>query len=95
MNERFSYSGSAVIDGVQLPNVRLQENPPEGGLRSWEGSAVFHVSEAPEGFPANLDLNSPVLIELADGRRGQVLGFVNFDGTRWTIDLQGTGPAPN
>jgi hypothetical protein len=95
MNERFSYHGSATIGGVQLPNVQLLENVPDGGMRSWEGSAVFHASEAPEGFPASLDLNSPVLIELADGREGQVLGFVSFDGSHWTVDLQGTGPAPS
>ncbi|MER7801238.1 hypothetical protein ABTX71_12995 [Streptomyces parvulus] len=95
MTERFRYSGTATVDGVHLPNVRLQENPPEGEMRSWEGSASFPAADAPEGFPANLDLGSTATVELPDGRKGQAL-ITNtaFDGHRWTVELTGTGPAP-
>lgn len=95
MNERFSYRGPATIGGVRLPNVRLQENIPDGGLRSWEGSASFAAADAPEGFPANLDLGKVASVELPDGRTGQALVTNNtFDGRHWTVELQGSGRAP-
>ena len=95
MNERFSYHGPATVGGVRLPNVGLQENLPDGGLRSLEGSASFPAADAPAGFPADLDLGSVASVELPDGRTGQVL-ITNtaFDGRQWTVELQGTGPAP-
>ncbi|SDM46778.1 hypothetical protein SAMN04487981_101617 [Streptomyces sp. cf386] len=95
MTERFTYSGSATIGGVQLPNVRLQENAPDGGLRSWEGSARFSASDTPEGFPGDLEGPQSVLIELPDGRTGQVLvTSIGFNGAHWSVGLLGTGPAP-
>ncbi|MEU6649497.1 hypothetical protein ABZ904_08620 [Streptomyces sp. NPDC046900] len=95
MSERFSYSGSATIAGVPVPNVVLQEDAPDGGLRSWRGLASFNVAEAPEGFPGELDTGGPVPVELHDGRTGEVLvRGIGFNGGRWTVDLLGTGPAP-
>ncbi len=95
MNERFSYRGSATIGGLLLPNVELRENASDGGLRSWEGSASFPVSDAPEGFPRNFETGGPLPVELADGRRGEIfVQGVGFDGSRWNVDLLGTGPAP-
>ncbi|MGW4886922.1 hypothetical protein [Streptomyces murinus] len=93
MNERFTYRGSATVGGVQLPNVELQEKAVESGLQAWEGSARFAMTRAPDGFPGSLDINGRVLIELADGRRGEVFATnVEFDGTHWSVDLLGNGP---
>jgi hypothetical protein len=95
MNERFSFSSSATVGGLSLPNVRLRETDEGSGLRSWQGSARFRVADAPEGFPGSLDTSGRVTVELADGRRGD--GFVtsvNFDGSLWIVDLVGTGPVP-
>jgi hypothetical protein len=95
MNERFAYSGSAVIGGVQLPNVRLHENASDGGLRSWEGSARFSAGDTPDGFPGDLEGPESAPIELPDGRTGQVLvTSIGFNGAHWTVGLLGTGPAP-
>ncbi len=95
MDEHFSYSGPATVDGVRLPNVRLQENPRDGGLRSWEGSASFSVADAPDGFPSNLALGKMASVELPDGRAGQALVTnVVFNGGQWDVELQGSGPAP-
>ncbi|MFJ5779101.1 hypothetical protein [Streptomyces sp. NPDC093094] len=93
MNGRISYRGPATIDGVLIPNVQLREKASGSGPRTWEGRSSFRVAEAPEGF--GLAPGGPVAIELADGRRGDVLvRNVSFDGRRWTIDFTGTGPAP-
>lgn len=95
MSERFSYHGPATVGGVRLPNVILREDFPDGGLRSWEGSAAFSAADAPEGFPANLDLGAMASVELPDGRTGQALITNNaFDGRQWTVELTGSGPAP-
>jgi hypothetical protein len=95
-NERFTYSGPATVGGIQLPNVRLHETTdPGGGLRSWEGTARFHATETPEGFPGDLQGPQSVLVELPDGRTGQVLVTnVDFTGALWIVGLLGTGPAP-
>lgn len=95
MDERFSYSGSATVDGVRLPNVRLRENPRDGGLRSWEGSASFSMTDAPDGFPSSLNVGNMAPLELPDGRAGQALiTNVAFNGGHWVVELQGSGPAP-
>jgi hypothetical protein len=95
MNERFTYSGSATISGMQIPNVRLQEGK-EGEMRYWDGSATFPADETPEGFPGDLNGPQSVPIELPDGRTGQVLVTnVAFNGAHWMVDLMGTGPAPS
>ncbi|MFH9413963.1 hypothetical protein [Streptomyces rochei] len=95
MDERFSYRGPALVAGIQLPNVRLHEIAPGAGLRAWEGLATFSVADAPAGFPANLDLGKAASVELPDGRVGEAL-ITNkaFDGRHWTVELQGSGPAP-
>lgn len=93
-NQRFAYRGPAEIDGVLYPVVQLQENPPEGGLRSWEGAASFSVTSAPDGFNPGIGTGGPVTIELPDGRKGQAHAFVSFHTDRWTVDFEGTGPAP-
>lgn len=94
-NERFAYRGPATIGGVPFEAVLLRETTEPGdGIRSWEGSLSFPVTDAPEGFPASLDTSGPARVELPDGREGTVLVDVGFDGSAWTVDLQGTGPAP-
>lgn len=93
--ERFSYSGSATIDGVTYPSVLLMENAREGGLRSWGGSVSFPQTGAPQGFTPNLGGDGPVSVDLPDGRSGQLfVANVNFDGHDWTLELLGTGPVP-
>lgn len=95
MNKRFSYSGSATVGGVTIPGVRLMENGPVGGLRSWGGSASVAIADAPGGFPGNLNSGDQHVIELSDGRKGNVLVTnVGFNGRAWTVELTGTGPAP-
>lgn len=89
MTDQFHYSGPATIDGVQFPNVDLH-----GDTRDWEGVTSFPASSAPAGFSANIS-GGPLTVELPDGRRGRALmSNVRFDGSRWTVDLTGTGPAP-
>lgn len=88
------YEGPAAIDGVEFPFVRLRESL-DGRLRSWEGSARMSAADVPEGFSPQLAGNDAVPVELPDGRQGQVLVTnVHFDGSRWTLHLMGTGPAP-
>ncbi|MEU6513666.1 hypothetical protein [Streptomyces sp. NPDC046978] len=95
MNERFSYRGSAAIGGVTLPNVVFQETTQDGGLQSWEGAAAVPVSDTPDGFPGNVDTGQTVLVELPDGRKGDVIVTnLGFEGSQWTVQLLGTGPLP-
>lgn len=91
--ERFSYQGPANIGDVDFDDVHLHEER-EGHLRSWEGGTSFLSAAAPAGFTPNA-ADGPVTVRLPDGREGNVLVTnVAFDGQRWTLDLQGTGPAP-
>ncbi|MFH9823026.1 hypothetical protein [Streptomyces bobili] len=94
MSERFKYRGPAVIDGVQFTGVDLQEDTGPGEhLRSWSGTTSFSANDAPQGFTGMP--GGPFLIELPEGRSGQVLiTNVHFDGHAWTVQLQGTGPTP-
>jgi hypothetical protein len=97
MNERFSFRGPATIGGVLFPVVRLLEHREghDAILRSWEGETSFDAASTPAGFTGNLGSDGPVDVELSDGRRGKALvTSINFDGTTWTVTLQGTGPAP-
>lgn len=95
-NTRFSYRGAATIGGLPFPAVQLRESTEEGELqRSWEGLATFSPANAPEGFPASLERNSAVPVELPDGRRGTAhVQDVDFDGARWTVRLLGEGLPP-
>lgn len=93
--ERFHYSGPAEIDRVSFPEVQFQERPSEGRLRSWEGATSFSAANTPVGFTANMGGSGPVTVQLPDGRQGQAfVSNVGFDGSRWTVDLMGTGPTP-
>jgi hypothetical protein len=88
------YDGSATIDGVGWPSVSLREHR-DGEMRSWDGSAVMAVSEAPAGFAPDLSSNEPGTVELPDGRHGKALVTnIHFDGSTWRLELTGTGPAP-
>lgn len=52
------------------------------------------AARAPEGFTPSL-ATDPVPVELPDGRHGKALVTnISFDGTGWTVELTGTGPAP-
>lgn len=88
------YEGPAAINGVEFSEVRLREYL-DGHLRGWEGTSRIPAARIPEGFSPNFAGNDPVPVELPDGRHGMALVTnVSFDGTTWTIDLTGTGPAP-
>jgi hypothetical protein len=92
--ERFSYQGPANIGGVDFDDVHLDEER-DAGLRSWEGSTSFLAAAAPAEFTPGLANVDTVAVRLPDGREGRALvSNVAFDGQHWTIDLQGTGPAP-
>ncbi|MFC7869647.1 hypothetical protein ACFUS2_00605 [[Kitasatospora] papulosa] len=93
---RFNYRGPAAIDGVQFADVHLHEDPPEGGLRSWEGETTFPLSDTPEGFTPALVDTERVTVRLPDGREGTALVTdLQLDGQSWTVILQGSGPAPH
>lgn len=96
MSERFRYRGPASIGGVQFAVIFLQEDTGPGeSLRSWRGMSSFRNSDKPQGFTGNLGSDGPVTVELPDGRSGLALvADVQFDGSAWTVHLQGTGPAP-
>lgn len=87
------YQGPASIAGVSFPSVSLREESV-GHLRSWEGTTSFLPSAEPSGFTADLLNTSTTIVQLPDGRQGDVFVSTSFDGQRWTLDLTGTGPAP-
>lgn len=91
----FRYDGPATIDGITYPLVRLREETHPGGLRSWHGSLSVHAQNPPAGFtPPDMTRTGPTELRLADGRAGQAYMFPSFNGTVWTLEITGTGPAP-
>lgn len=92
MDTHFTYQGPADIDGVEFRNVHLREER-DGGLRSWGGLVSFPASQEPAGFSPNLGAD-PVTVLLPDGRSGQALASIDFNGQDWSVQLLGTGPAP-
>lgn len=89
------YDGPATIGGVEYPTARLREHRDQSGLRSWDGSAGIAASRTPEGFRPNLSGSDAVPVQLPDGRHGKALVTnISFDGSYWSLELAGTGPAP-
>ncbi|MFJ3834458.1 hypothetical protein ACIPY6_02955 [Streptomyces sp. NPDC090054] len=90
----FHHSGPVTIDGVTYPHAEIREYRSQGGLRSWSGSLSFHANSQPTGFSPDLAQAGPVKLGLLDGRAGQAFLSMSFNGSVWTLDIQGTGPAP-
>lgn len=92
---RFSYQGPARIGDFEFADVRLWENAPEEGWRSWEGQTTCADGDLPEGFLADLGGSDPLAVELPNGARGRLLiRSATPDGQGWSLELLGTGPAP-
>ncbi|MFE0036148.1 hypothetical protein [Streptomyces sp. NPDC059015] len=92
---QFTYAGPAVVGGVRFARVRLSENPPGEDGAPWAGATSFRQEDEPEGFTPDMADDSPVTVELPDGRTAQALVVnVHFNGQGWTMELIGTGPLP-
>ncbi|MBT3152613.1 hypothetical protein HTV45_17310 [Streptomyces sp. CHD11] len=89
--ERFGYAGTATIDGVHFPGVRLTgQSPGDGG--SWSGSVSFEIE--PPGFVERVGAAGVSTIRLADGREGRGVVNVSYAGRYWTLTITGIGPVP-